>query len=439
MNMNPSLMIGRWGLVCLLASAAAPCLAADITPQVQTLNFPATQFYGTTNGPKKQPINDVAGFDGKVYLSHGNSNNGVAHRVLFYDPAMSGGAGGFGQDLDASGNPYRFNEERTDRFYVLENQLYLLGYDPFLANSTNGAVGSSNSKVYRKEGNLWAAYDITNDAHNQNFTLHGGRFFVTYGVSTAAYPGIWSGTQLGTLFSAVPPANPLPAGTPRAELDDFFTLGGKLYSTTPKNASVNGVWVPTSQPWMLRYDPTTHRMEDGFSLASEFLPASSSALSTTAASPTITNPVNLPSGRLVFTTFNDLFFADAITPGGAQLVDPLPASFSYLDTALTSDGVFALAQQRQSQSSGVRYVNKVLFSPDGAQWTELFQFTQLNIQAHSLTLLDGDIYLGATLYANFVTSGSALLRVPASAFAIPEPSVAALIPIWLLGHHRRRS
>jgi hypothetical protein len=406
---------------------------ADVTSHLVNLGQPLTTFYGSA-ASSKRGIYDMATIDGRLYLSHGTSNNATPHKMLFYSPTING-SGAWAQDLDANGQAYRFNEERTEGLYVFDGRLHMLGYDPFAPNPTNGAVGSPQSKIYRRDDDgIWRGYDITPDAHNKQLGYNNGRYFVTYGVAPTPYPGIRTTTNLGTMASVVQPAATLPSGSTVSEYGAFFNVAGLTYSTTQRLAS-NGSESP--QPWMIRYNATTHRFDSVFQSASEFLGAAGTPVNNV--SPTVNSPTTLPSGRLVFSVGSALGYADAIAPNAAVIVDPAPAAFRYTDIEVVPNGLLALAQSRDFASNGLTYNHRIYFSRDGADWAEIARFSQLNIDTKYLNYLDGDLYFGGDVYTNFVPSDIRFHRLSGQYFTIPEPGTAlTLAAVGLAACARRR-
>jgi hypothetical protein len=413
-----------------LATAGA---SRDVTAHLFDLGQPYDTFYGAS-ASVKGGLYDLIAFNGKVYPSHGSSNNGTPHKMLYYSPTLNG-IGGWAQDVDSAGQAYRFNEERTGPAYLIDGRPHLLGYDPFLATPANGAAGSTASKVYRLDtDNIWRAYPITPDAHNKHLGRLGERYFVTYGVSSAVYPGVYSTTSLGTIASPTPASFTLPNGASRTEYQAYFSLGGKLFTTTPKNRFIgNGVWGQTDQPWMIGFDPATGRFDAVFQQATEFLGATHGSLGGLSASPTLYQPMNLASGRLVFGVKDGLFFADSLA--SAELAMPAPSGHLLKELVPAGEGVLALYQRRTSQGNQALYTSRLFFTSDGAIWTEILSFSQTDIDATQLAYLDGDLYFGGLKYGT--TPAPIFHRLPAEFVSIPEPASLALVFAGCLLARRR--
>jgi hypothetical protein len=199
------------GLLCA-ACLAVPFAAAqepgpDRTAEAELLGNAPNQFYP---GKKLGSVADLQAFEGRIYIGYGNTNNTVAKKPLYYDPAGAG----FGADEPP------LTEEVFRRLRIFDGQLYGDGYDP---------IGGT-SHFYRKEGERWAAHPVITPGtggHNRDIVKFDGCLFTQVGSSEAGFPGIAMSSDDGRTWTL----DRWAGDSRKFSAWEFFSWRGFLYVT----------------------------------------------------------------------------------------------------------------------------------------------------------------------------------------------------------------
>jgi hypothetical protein len=347
-------------LLSLLFACPFVSAGLDVTSKVELLGNPFLSQWPVGSGKSyARNVWDMIAYDGKIYIGYGDaSNNSPPCYVWYYNLSN-------GQFV----NEYDTKDAQIGNFRIIDNQLYIPGYDPPSNPSYLFRLESTGWKSYRNMGPSIHVYDVYKFGGNY-FTCHGPDAGASSIRMTPDVAQTWQQTQVVDANG-----NPTSFGI---RIYTLFELGGTMYGSY-------------GSTWMFKYLGGNKVQLAPSSKVSGLFPGSSTGGS-------VVRPVNYKGSTVYIGAdrCNDhqwnpfgAFSATSLDSGGKRLI--LPGNPKPFDIIVGTDGVCYILGTIKVSST--QYVNTVCSSTDLTNWTEIFRFTS-DTFARSFEMVNGNFYFG---------------------------------------------
>lgn len=304
---------------------------------------------------------DMQVFDGRIYFGHGDAiaNTGDTN-VFSYNPSTSKFRAEF-----------TVNDEEIHEFNILDNQLFIPGYDPLEAWDLGN--------FYKLEQGAWQKHrTIPWGVHAYQLRKFDNKLFVSIGTDLK-HPGLLSSSDNGKTWDYVSNSS-----LNARRFNKLFDLGGTLYAAGNLGKGLVKLEQNLFDDAKISLEQITPGLTSSTGILMDKLEPFKNGVIFSAGNilALSDNPAEdrfERFGQAVFFTTN---FQDTVRI-------PTPANSTVMDILVRDNTVYLLTTQKFE----LGFENKVLQSTNAITWTQTMKFSS-NSLARSFELLNSKFYFG---------------------------------------------